>query len=56
MTARVGEVALFTADVEATRRFYETLLRIAPQAEWPGGVLFVADATRLPVGPLRVPS
>jgi len=43
MTARVGEVALFTADVEATRRFYETLLGVAPATDWPGAALFAAD-------------
>ena len=47
MTARVGEVALFTADVEAARRFYATLLRIAPEAEWPGGALFDADGVKI---------
>ncbi len=47
MTARVGEVALFTTDVEAARRFYATLLRIAPEAEWPGGALFDAGGVKV---------
>jgi catechol 2,3-dioxygenase-like lactoylglutathione lyase family enzyme len=47
MSARVGEVAIFTADVEATRRFYESLLGVPPEAEWPGGVVFDAGGVKL---------
>jgi catechol 2,3-dioxygenase-like lactoylglutathione lyase family enzyme len=47
MNVGVSEVALFTADVEATRRFYETLLDMAPEAEWPEGVLFDARGVKL---------
>lgn len=47
MRARVGEVALFTADVEPTRRFYETLLDLTPDAEWPGGAIYAAGGVKL---------
>ena len=36
------EIALFTDDVAAVRRFYELLLGGAPEAEWPGGAIFAA--------------
>jgi predicted enzyme related to lactoylglutathione lyase len=43
MTGRaVVEVAIFTDEVEAVRAFYESVLGVAPEAEWPGGAVFSA--------------
>jgi predicted enzyme related to lactoylglutathione lyase len=44
---RVVEVALFTDNVEAVKRFYAQLLATAPEAEWPGGAIFAAGETKL---------
>jgi len=41
------EIALFTDDVEGTRRFYERLLGIAPEAEWPGGAIYAVGTIKL---------
>lgn len=41
------EIALFTDDVEAVRRFYELLLGGAPEAEWPGGAIFAAGDVKV---------
>ena len=43
----VAEIALFTDDVEAAKQFYAGLLGTSPVAEWPGGALFAAGATKL---------
>ena len=41
------EIALFTDDVQAARRFYERLVGGAPEAEWPGGAIFSAGSVKL---------
>jgi catechol 2,3-dioxygenase-like lactoylglutathione lyase family enzyme len=41
------EIALFTEDVASTRRFYELLLAVAPESEWPGGAVFGAGDLKL---------
>ncbi|MGH3133231.1 MAG: VOC family protein [Gaiellaceae bacterium] len=41
------EVALFTDDVEAARRFYETLAGAAPAATRPGGAIFALRGVKL---------
>lgn len=41
------ELALFTDGVEQTRGFYERLLGMLPEAEWPGGALYAAGGVRL---------
>jgi len=41
------EIALFTDDVEATRRFYERFLGTAPDAEWPGGAIYTVGTIKL---------
>jgi catechol 2,3-dioxygenase-like lactoylglutathione lyase family enzyme len=41
------EIALFTDDVAAVRRFYELLLGGAPEAEWPGGAIFAAGDVKV---------
>jgi catechol 2,3-dioxygenase-like lactoylglutathione lyase family enzyme len=43
----VTEIALFTDDVEAATGFYAGLLGAAPVAEWPGGAIFAAGASKL---------
>lgn len=43
----VAEIALFTDDVEAAKRFYADLLGTSPVAEWPGGALFAAGEAKL---------
>jgi catechol 2,3-dioxygenase-like lactoylglutathione lyase family enzyme len=45
--SRFVEVAVFTEDVVAVRSCYELLLGTAPESEWPGGALFVADGVKL---------
>jgi catechol 2,3-dioxygenase-like lactoylglutathione lyase family enzyme len=45
--AAVAEVALFTDDVVAAKRFYAELLGAAPVAEWPGGAIFAAGGARI---------
>jgi len=47
MTRQLVEVALFTDDVDAARRFYERLLGGPPEAEWPGGAIFAAGSVKL---------
>jgi catechol 2,3-dioxygenase-like lactoylglutathione lyase family enzyme len=41
------EIALFTADVDGLREFYERLLGVAPEATWPGGAIYAAGALKL---------
>lgn len=41
------EIALFTDDVQAARRFYERLLGTSPEAEWPGGAIYAAGGVKL---------
>jgi catechol 2,3-dioxygenase-like lactoylglutathione lyase family enzyme len=43
----VAEVALFTDDVDAAKRFYAELLGAAPIAEWPGGAIFSAGGAKI---------
>jgi catechol 2,3-dioxygenase-like lactoylglutathione lyase family enzyme len=43
----VAELALFTDDVDAARRFYSELLGAAPVAEWPGGAIFAAGGAKI---------
>ena len=41
----IVEVALFTDDVDALKRFYRDVTGVPPAAEWPGGAIFaVGDA------------
>ena len=44
---RFSEVALFTENVTATRAFYETLLDLRPESEWPGGAIYAVGAVKL---------
>ena len=46
MTA-IGEIALFTSDVERTAAFYRDLIGAPPVAEWPGGALFALGSGKL---------
>jgi catechol 2,3-dioxygenase-like lactoylglutathione lyase family enzyme len=41
------EIALFTDHVEETRAFYQRLLGETPEAEWPGGAVYVAGTLKL---------
>ena len=41
------EIALFSEDVAALRRFYELLLGGPPEAEWPSGAIFAAGAVKV---------
>ncbi|OFW52346.1 MAG: hypothetical protein A2146_05215 [Actinobacteria bacterium RBG_16_67_10] len=43
----VAEIALFTDDVAAATSFYAGLLGGTPVAEWPGGAIFAAGASKL---------
>lgn len=43
----IGEIALFTEDVEAVASFYRRLLGLEPVAEWPGGTLFAIGTGKL---------
>jgi len=43
----VAEIALFTDDVAAATSFYAGLLAGTPVAEWPGGAIFAAGASKL---------
>lgn len=43
----IGEIALFTDDVEALAGFYRRLLGGEPVAEWPGGAVFAVGAGKL---------
>jgi catechol 2,3-dioxygenase-like lactoylglutathione lyase family enzyme len=42
-----GEIALFTDDVPAARAFYEALLGLSPEAEWPGGAIYAVGTVKL---------
>ena len=46
---KVTEIAIFTPDVPATRRFYEALLGSPPAAAWAGGAEFRAGEVTLRV-------
>lgn len=43
----VTEIALFTEGVAATRSFYERLLGVTPESEWPGGAIYAAGSVKL---------
>ena len=43
----IGEVALFTDDVEATSVFHSGLIGAAPAADWPGGAIFAIGDGKL---------
>lgn len=43
----IGEIALFTDDVERVSAFYRELVGAAPVAEWPGGALFAIGGGKL---------
>jgi catechol 2,3-dioxygenase-like lactoylglutathione lyase family enzyme len=43
----ITEIAVFTDDVAGATSFYRELLGTAPVAEWPGGALFSAGASKL---------
>jgi catechol 2,3-dioxygenase-like lactoylglutathione lyase family enzyme len=43
----IGEIALFTDDVEAVAAFYRVLVGSDPVAEWPGGALFAVGDGKL---------
>ena len=43
----LGEVALFTDDVEGASAFYRGLIGAAPVAEWPGGAIFAVGDGKL---------
>jgi catechol 2,3-dioxygenase-like lactoylglutathione lyase family enzyme len=43
----LGEIALFTDDVDGVAVFYRELVGAAPVAEWPGGALFAIGSGKL---------
>lgn len=43
----IGEIALFTHDVDGVAAFYRSLAGGAPVAEWPGGALFALGDAKL---------
>ena len=43
----IGEVALFTDDVEGVAAFYRGVSGAGPVAEWPGGALFAIGGGKL---------
>lgn len=43
----LGEVALFTNDVEGASAFYRNLIGAAPVADWPGGAIFAVGDGKL---------
>ncbi len=43
----LGEVALFTDDVDAASAFYRGLIGAAPVADWPGGAIFAVGDGKL---------
>jgi len=45
----LGEIALFTDDVEGASAFCRVLIDAAPVADWPGGALFAVGGGKLPV-------
>ena len=44
---QVVEIALFTDDVAATREFYEPLVGVGAEAEWPGGAVYAVGELKL---------
>jgi catechol 2,3-dioxygenase-like lactoylglutathione lyase family enzyme len=46
MTA-IGEIALFTSDVERTSTLYCDVIGASPVEEWPGGALFAVGSSKL---------
>ena len=43
----LGEIALFTDDVDGSVAFYRRLLGAPPVAEWPGGAIFAVGDAKL---------
>jgi catechol 2,3-dioxygenase-like lactoylglutathione lyase family enzyme len=43
----LAEIALFTDDVPRVSAFYSSLVRSAPVAEWPDGVLFDVGGVKI---------
>ena len=43
----LGEIALFTDDVEGASEFYRDLVGAPPVAEWPGGAIFAIGKGKL---------
>ncbi len=43
----IGEIALFTDDIDGVAAFYRSLSGAAPVAEWPGGALFAVGDAKL---------
>ena len=43
----LAEIALFTDDVPGVSAFYSSLVRSAPVAEWPDGVLFDVGGVKI---------
>jgi catechol 2,3-dioxygenase-like lactoylglutathione lyase family enzyme len=43
----LGEIALFTDDVDAAATFYRGLIDAPPVAEWPGGAIFAVGDAKL---------
>jgi catechol 2,3-dioxygenase-like lactoylglutathione lyase family enzyme len=43
----IGEIAVFTDDVEGVATFYRALVGAPPIAEWPGGALFAVGDGKL---------
>jgi catechol 2,3-dioxygenase-like lactoylglutathione lyase family enzyme len=44
---RLGEVALFSEDVDGASNFYRRLIEAPPVAEWPGGAVFDVGGAKL---------
>ncbi len=44
---RLGEIALFTDDVDGASAFYRGLIGAAPVADWPGGAIFAVGDGKL---------
>ena len=43
----LGEIALFTEDVDGAADFYHGLIGASPVAEWPGGAIFDVGGAKL---------
>ena len=43
----IAEIALFTDNVEAVKRFYRELLGAMPESDWPGGAIFGAGNAKV---------
>jgi catechol 2,3-dioxygenase-like lactoylglutathione lyase family enzyme len=43
----VVEIARFTDDVDAVKRFYADVANVPPDAEWPGGAVFALGGVKL---------